>query len=354
MNTTTQHCILKTRLANPKDIDAIWNLYLKTNYLYPEKLFGMGDNGKTAKKNLEKLLSCDYKTFCICLCEDSNKELLAVCSHGLFAQANDWIMHMTCNHNLKALIEVFKTLRSITKASLAEWISWTFRPDNHSIKRLFLSVMKSVDETEIENTIYDYYQVKSQSLKNLTNSYPDLEIRKSTESDRQFVIAQLSNHSDKIALRSYGQFNQDFSLKSVSGKLNEIGFTRARTAWTVEENGAIGGIVIADVSPDWWNTSNLSTGLRFFLLKPNRQVISSLLSAGTEWLDQFPIPCWTMLLPPHEILFKDFLENLRITPKKQYQRLTMNRVLADTIYDGYEGFMRRSQGGNNEYLHHGI
>lgn len=345
MNTATKQCMLKTRLANPEDVDAIWNLYLKTNYLYPEKLFGMGDNGRSAKKNLEKLLDSDDKIFRICLCEDSNKNLLAVCSHGLFSDANDWIMHMSCDNNLKALTEVFKSLRHITKTSLAEWISWTFRPNNRSIRQFFSSVLKNTDETGIENTIYDYYQLKNHILIDQAKSSGYAALRKSTESDRLFIIDKLSNCSDKIALQAYGAFNQDFSLKTTSEKLGAIGFTRARNAWTFEEGGAISGLVIADVAPDWWNTSNLSTGLRFFLLKHDEQVISSLLSAGAEWLNQFPISSWTMLLSPREKCFKAYLENLGITSGKQYQRLTMNKIFVDKIYDGYEDFITRFRRG---------
>jgi len=357
MNTLTVISNLRTRLANPNDIDAIWNLYLKTNYLYPEKIAGMKDNGKQAKNNLEKLLSCDDKTFRVCLCEDAEGNLLAVCSHGLFSDSNDWVMHLTCDHNLKALLYVFKALRNISKNSLAEWVSWTFRPSNQGVQRLFTSVLKNADETEIENTIYDYYQVRGHLLSSLGKLKRDLTLRKSNEFDRQFVISRLSNFSDKIALKSYGEFNQDFSLKIVSEKLSQIGFTRVRKAWTVEKNGEIGGIVIADVAPDWWNTSNLSTGLRFFFLKNDEQILSSLFSVAAEWLNQFSIPVWTLLLSPREMFFKGYLENLGITSKKQYQRLTMNKmnkILTDKIYDGYEDFMMRFHGGNNEHLHNGI
>ncbi len=354
MNVITVNSNLRTRLANQNDIDAIWNLYLKTNYLYPEKIAGMKDNGKQAKNNLEKLLSCDDKTFRVCLCEDAEGNLLAVCSHGLFSDANDWVMHMTCDNNLKALLDVFNVLREISRSSQADWVSWTFRPNNRSIQRLFTSVLGNVDQSLIENSVYDYFQLNTQTLNNLAKLPSNPSIRKATELDRQFVINQMSDYSDKIALESFGEFNQCLSISSVSARLNKLGFIRKRKAWAVEQEGNIGGIVIADVAPDWWNTSNLSTGIRFFLLKNDKDNISSLFSVASCWLSQFLIPNWTILLSSRDTAIKNYLADLGIVSNKQYQRLTMHKNLTDKIYDGYEDFMMRFHGGNNEHLHNGI
>lgn len=334
---------LSTRLATEKDYEAIWNLYLQTNFLYPEKLAAMPDNGRQAKENLKKLLSLNSELFRVLLCENQSSELLAVCTHARYSAAQSHVMHLASTGNIKALLHIFKASQEISMQCSADFISYTFRPNNAGVRRLFVSVLKEV-KVEFENETYDYYKFFASDLKTFKAPANGFQIEAASEQDRLYLLQNCADETQKTVLNSVGRID-DSTVSDVSKVFDSIGFLRRRKAVSIKKDGLLQGMAIIEAGPDWWNFSGLGNGIRLFMLNEDEEISRRLLAAAVKHLSDFPLACWTMLVAPRQTGLTKVLSTLGFTSDKQYQRITLPQTLTNFIYTNYGDFIERKKRG---------
>ena len=333
---------LSTRLATEKDFEAIWNLYLRTNFLYPEKLTAMQDNGKKAKDNLQKLLSLNSEFFQICMCENQASELMAVCTHAQYSAAHNHVMHLASNGNIKELLKIFKANQKISFNCSADFTSYTFRPNNAGVKRLFTSVLNNI-EVDFENQIYDYYKFSIANLSSFKASSKGFQIQDADEADSLYLIENSPDKTQRVVLNSIGKI-EDATILAVSKVFNSIGLVRHRKVFSIKKDGVLQGIAVVEIGPDWWNFSGLGTGIRLFSLNEDEQIAQSLLTVATEFLSDFPIACWTMLVSPNQIGLTKVLHKLGFQSPKKYQRISVPKSVTQFACNKYNSFIERQRG----------
>lgn len=330
-----------TRIASEKDFAAIWNLYLQTNFLYAEKLATMPDGGRQAQDNLRKLLSLNSEFFQILLCENQAAELLAVCTHAQSSAAQSHVMHLASNGNIKALLKNFQASQQISAVCPADFISYTFRPNNPGVRRLFVSVLKDVT-VDFENEIYDYYKFSTADFKAFKSKSDDFQIQSATENDRLFLLENCADAAQKVILKSLGKFD-DSAVSNVAKVFNSAELLRSRKVISIKKGNILQGVAVIEISPDWWNFSGLGTGIRLFMLNEDEQIACRLLASATEILVDFPTACWTMLVSSRQPAVSNVLQKLGFQSPKKYQRISVPQFVSVSILQNYCHFIERKK-----------
>ena len=79
---------LITRLSKPDDADAIWNLYRRTGFLYPDKVAVMGDGGRKAHETLALLLQTDSPLYRVAVVEADDGRICGACTSALLTDSH--------------------------------------------------------------------------------------------------------------------------------------------------------------------------------------------------------------------------------------------------------------------------
>lgn len=327
------------RLATAKNVQVIWDFYLKTNFLYEEKLLSMGDYGAAARETLLQCLELDSDDFRVCMAFDEEAQLRSLCTHALFSDTQGWVMHLASDGDVRAMASSIYACKPLTARSPAKWIAYTFRGNNRSVRKLFTSVNgKLLCETENEN--YHFFKTGSLDLSSGSRKANCGTIRLADERDRRAMIAKLPTPSERIALYSLGDLD-DFRGGELKRRFHIAGLPFERAAWAAELNGELIGLAIGEIRPPWWNMSNLSTGVRLFLSKPEFDQAWQLLNAAATWFDTRNVKNWTILVPPHDVATTSVLNDCGAASTKQYYRITAPSVTADSILEHYKNFTKR-------------
>jgi hypothetical protein len=329
------------RRAKPEDAQAIWNLYLETGFLYKEKLEAMGDRGFEALANLEALLKLDSDDYCISLCTDERGKILSACTYARFSDTEGWQMHLASAHDSQGLGFAIEATGTEFLASDAQWMSYTFRENNRSVRRLFNSACKGFND-EVGNAVYDYYIFSARQTELISQLNSAITIRKATEEERLELLASLSNSSDKVALEAVGSLTDGMSVKELAERLARQGLVRQREAFVATICGEPVGIAVADLSPKWWNFSNLSTGVRLFLQYQNEEVVRGLLAAAAKWFCEHSVDSWTLLVGDEDSALRSVLATPGLSSHKRYERIEAPAGFVPFITKTYVDLVRRA------------
>ncbi|HLM61974.1 MAG TPA: hypothetical protein VK308_14305 [Pyrinomonadaceae bacterium] len=220
---------ITSRLATAKDVQIIWDFYLKTNFLYAEKLLSMGDYGLAAQETLLRCLQLNSDDFRICMSFDEEKRLRSLCTHASFSDTQGWVMHLASDGDVKAMASSIHACKPLTARSPAKWIAYTFRGNNRSVRKLFTSVNSTL-QCETENENYHFFKTDALNLLNCSQKAGCYsKIRSANERDRQTMLKKVTNSSERIALYALGSLD-DFQKSQMKQRFQNAGLRFERMA----------------------------------------------------------------------------------------------------------------------------
>lgn len=332
------------RFADAADAAAVWSLYLRTGFLYPQKLEAMGDGGRQARATLEALLAMASSDYRILLCLNEAEQLRCAFAYGCFANSQAWCQHMVSDQDRGALLQGLAS----TKIGLTElpvhWVAYTFRENNASVQRLFTRPLAQARQAgwSIEFATYDFYSVTGDAPRRLQALDSRRQVRRATELDRLFLLGQMEDDSEVAALQALGSWKEGAGVGALARRLARAGLPRERAAAVVEDEDGPCALAVLDWSAPWWNLSNLSTGLRLWQRGEDPAASAALLSWSARWFAERAVPHWTLLLGAKQRVARDLLEGVGLTSSRRYQRLGYPIEAAPWFHNAYTRSVGRS------------
>lgn len=112
----------------PGDAGKLWDFYLSTGFLYPEKVRALGDTSGLARDHLRTLLEVPG-AYRVALTLDAKGEVVSACTAAQFSDVQSWVMHLASNRNRLALLGAIGDAGEATIA-FAPRVSYTFTSTN--------------------------------------------------------------------------------------------------------------------------------------------------------------------------------------------------------------------------------
>lgn len=349
---TNTNAGLQVTLATKSDAEDIWSLYLKTNFLYKEKLALMADGGEAAFSTLRDLLALDSAAYRIAIARDSAGTLQSACTCADFSSSERWLMHLASDKNIDALrLTTMETLE-FALGRRTSWYVYTFRDQNVPIQRWLTAPFGEEGRPSVafshlvEDVTYDYYVVDSLALRSAYGMPdPRYSIRHASLRDVEYVAELRGDQSSKAALMS---LKDDLSggIDDLARVLSRLGHIRERSLLAACSNGAIRAIAALDLSPPWWNLSNLGTCLRLWDLSDQgdlgvqKDLATSVILYANDWFIRHDVGTWVLLVASEQTEFAHSAGSMGLSSSRRYHRLAIPNELAPSIVTQYLDYIR--------------
>jgi hypothetical protein len=332
------------RVARPDDAEAVWSLYQRTGFLYPEKLAAMGDGGRRARATFEALLALDSEEHRIVLCENAEGQLRSACTYARFSDTQTWVQHMVSDHDRGALAHALIATGNGAIHSSATWVAYSFRESNTSVRRLFTTPLARVKEGgwSVELASHDFYTIDAARAGRLAQGDPAGGTRPATEADRRHLLCRLEDPSQKAAVQALGRFDREFGTGERAACLARVGLHRERTAFVAEGEDGPTGLVVVDLAPEGWNMSNMSTGITLWQIGDDRATAAVLAARAARWLAERSVRSWTVLAAEGQSALRQVLAEAGVTSTRRYLRLGMPMETLPIFNAAYARFIGRS------------
>lgn len=330
---------MRTEWARASDVESLWNFYLSTGFLYPEKLRALPDRGELVRQNLRSLLGMNSPDYRVALTRDTNGTITSACASANFSDSQNWVMHLASNGSSRAMYAAMEAAGQAAFTS-APWVAYTFRPNNRGVARLFSSYDGSVSEG-LEDQIYEYFVLSGKEGAAVANGVSASGVVGTHEADSddfQDLLGQLDANCNAVAaLRAAGMSAAPNSIAGVGSRLRAYGLPRNRRALAVTHSGHTRAIGILDLSPFGWNFSNLGTGLQVLATSDTPEdVYLELIRAAAAWFQEHaPFGLWTALIPADRPRAIDAMRRLGVSPFKSYARIGVPASTASGVLFGY-------------------
>jgi hypothetical protein len=310
-------------IRSNRDIDRWWSFLLDAGFLYEAKLARMGDRGARARASIADMALCAPDLYRIGLVERDGA-LTATCTAATFSESQAWIMHLASSGDRHALMHTIVDSCNWVIRSSADWVAYTFRDENISVRRLLKNV-PGIESMPIEQQAYRFYAFPNTWDSRRDASLKNVSIAPATTDD---VDAQLLSvpAGRQCALQAIGRLSLSPRTSALSRRFSESGCTREREAFTLRTKSGAVGLAILDVAPPFWNLSDLSTGLQMFLSHADENLAAAVLAFAGEWFAQRQSQ-WSALIPQDDRVTTQLLERQGYRPMTTYFRIGFGREL---------------------------
>jgi hypothetical protein len=200
-------------------------------------------------------------------------------------------MHLASDRNREAVLHSIVTACNETMCSNPDWVAYTFRETNQSVRKLFTSAVgSSAHLTECD--AYRYFFVTAEHSRLLLKHLrPSVAVR--TADDHDCVIRRPTmSVSEQGALCAVG--TTDLSQCRVACQLRANGLARDRVAY-IAERGSGWLLTVCDLAPEWWNFSELSSSVQLFGSLNDEDLVRAALSRAAAWLGSRGRERWTVM-----------------------------------------------------------
>jgi hypothetical protein len=332
----------QTRIASESDVESLWLLYKKTNFIYPGKLRFFADKEEQVLNHITRLLSLNAECYQVVVTYDCMGKIKASAVIGIVSPSQCTVMHLACDRDIDALFETTQVVGDILAYSQVDWISYTFRLSNSSVSKMFLRPLNLLqDSVKIEAENYYYYVFDRAGTQALWNGLASGNVRTGLESDRMLMLSKLKNSSQWVALSSMGSIRD--GLGWVGDRLCSAGLNRKRSIFATGAMNSPTAVAIADLMPSCWNFSSIFTGVRIWAEEEDQQDTIHILKEVAHWFLENGTEEWTMLLDSQNRVLQDQLNLLGFVANKQYFRFTYPTSLAPLIFEDHLRFIRRKK-----------
>lgn len=337
----TNQSLEKVRFARESDVEVLWSFYRDRGFLYPEKIKKMQEKN-TGFEMLKTLVGLNSNQYRVCL-GFNNGEIVAACTLGLFSKNECWVMHLVGAGNRLSTLRIILNATKEVMALDVPFVSYFFRSTNKSVCKFFMrpingngSLLRSLSNAPL----YNYFYFNKESLYNKFQASG--EVRKGNNEDINYILKKLPKESSmRMGLYAVGEVDENNSILEVGNKLREVNLTKKRKVFVVDKGKEPVGIAIADISPPWWNLSNMSTGIRIWMCDFSRETWSLLFRKCQDWYKESNIQNFTLMVDDSDYGALELLQSNGFSPERKYQQISVPKIAMSKFSDYYSRYLRR-------------
>ncbi|MCF8050541.1 MAG: hypothetical protein K9L59_04840 [Desulfobacterales bacterium] len=321
-------------VCNQVDLDALWDFFFETGFIYPEKYVFLRENKDRIKRTYEKLYN-QPSTIARHFTYQEGARILGHVAMLRFYH-NAWMIHHHAGNTAvspRAGLEVLRQIGYFTynchrlHAIHMDYLICYFRPENKFPARVFGRIAKNIaDPKGCSLDCFAYYHYRHDPMEERPFP-PGWEIEETDPNDLHTLGYFYEERSGGLLTDALDLVPQKLEMSGLSEEYHRLGFRRERYVFSLKKNGMVRALIIANQSNVGMNLSDLTSAINIIAIEPEaltREVLNRTLHHVAELYDFMEIP---VLMYPDKCL-----EALRINGEKRYNLWILKMSFSDHYF----------------------
>jgi len=309
-----------SRVSNKVDMDALWEFFFETGFIYPKKYGFIQSQKETFKKTYQRLYT-NNPEIARHFVYQKNGRLFA---HISMVRAYDraWMIHHHAARNLEGRRAGFAVLKQIVlylndmhrlPSTKIDYMMVYFRPENKFPDRVFGGFARSRENIGVCSM--DLFCYLPYAAISLTTKLPNgWVLREASEINLWELNLFYRERSGGLFMDALGIAQKSHSEKSFEEAYGRLGFLRKWRAYSLEYEGELAAVMIVNQSDFGFNLSELLNGIQVLLINPENVSWNILSTAIGQLLKAHRMEKVSLLFFP-----SDHVEEKDIPFEKHYQ-----------------------------------
>ena len=259
-------------ICNQVDLDALWNFFFETGFIYPEKYAVIQKNKKQIKETYAKIYTRNPHIARHFIYQDKG----TIYGHMAMLRFYDnaWMIHhhaaRKSDANKAGLIVLDQIGRMINDSHRLyslhmDYMICYYRPDNKFPSRVFGGAAKSINNLKgcsLDSFAYLHFDRRNQSIRTLPDNW---RISETQPEDLQELSDFYEYTSGGLMLEAIDLKPEKMDSSDLSEEYRQLGLTRMRHVFSLKNNGQLKAILLVNQSDIGLNLSDITNCVKVFV-----------------------------------------------------------------------------------------
>ena len=254
------------------DLDALWDFFFETGFIYPDKYAALQKNKKQIKETYAKIYTRNPQIARHFIYQDKGTIFGHMAMLRFYEKA--WMIHhhaaRKSSLNKAGLIVLDQIGRMVNDSHRLyslhmDYAICYFRPDNKFPSRVFGGAVKSIKNPKacsVDRFAYFHFRHPVRSRSNLPVEWQISEIR---PDDLQELAHYYEHISGGLMLDAIDLMPEKFRCDSLSKEYRKVGLTRQRNLFSLKKDGRLKAIFLVNTSNVGLNLSDITNCIKIFV-----------------------------------------------------------------------------------------
>jgi hypothetical protein len=319
--------------CNRVDMDALWNFFFDSGFIYPKKYVFLEANKEKIKTIYKKLYTQNQKIARHFIYQDKDRILGHLAMIRFYE--NTWLIHHHAadrSVSLKAGIAVLEQIGRFINDShqfysiRMNYAFCYFRPENRFPNRVFGGVVKSISDPKgcsLDTFAYFHCRKTSNDESGLDQPWGLME----TTSEDLLELQNFYEFSSGGIMLDAMELNDGEAIDELSMKYQQLGLKREKHVFSLKRDGKLKAVAIVNISDVGLNLADLTSNIKIIIVDSSeltKDILYSALSQMSKKFEQDEIP---ILVYP-----VSYVESNSIPYEKLYNLWTLNMQYTDQYF----------------------
>ena len=254
------------------NLDALWDFFFETGFIYPDKYAALQKNKKQIKETYAKIYTRNPQIARHFIYQDKG----TIFGHMAMLRfyENAWMIHHHAARksalNKAGLIVLDQIGRMVNDSHRLysmhmDYAICYFRPDNKFPSRVFGGAVKSIKNPKacsVDRFAYFHFRHPARSRSNLP---VDWRINETRPDDLQELSDYYEHFSGGLMLDAIDLTPEKLSCDSLSKEYSKVGLTRQRKLFSLKKDGRVKAIFLVNTSNVGLNLSDITNCIKVFV-----------------------------------------------------------------------------------------
>ncbi|MFZ7126108.1 MAG: hypothetical protein ACOWWM_08155 [Desulfobacterales bacterium] len=335
----------KSYINNEVEMDALWDFFFETGFIYPKKYRYIEENKEEIKAVYWKLYTQNPTIARHFIYQDKGRILGHMAMVRLYENA--WLIHHHAARKRDQIQAGISVLHQIGRFGYdshrlysmhMKYLLCYFRPENHFPNSVFGGFARNNTNPKacsLDAFAYFHFKPKIEEEAALPAGWELLDCRKA---DIQELSIWYDYQSGGLLLDAVDLEPDSFDSEEVVREYRSLGFTKKRTLFSLKYQSGLKAIIVVHQSDIGLNLSDLTHCVKVLVLDPEDLTTEILEAAITRIFSQQGLREMPVLIYP-----KDFADNTGITYEKVYNLWIINIRYSDQYFEFLEKLFNRTR-----------
>jgi len=321
-------------ICNHVDLDALWNFFFETGFIYPDKYAVLQKNKKQIKETYAKIYTRNPHIARHFIYQDKG----TIYGHMAMIRfyENAWMIHHHAARKSSAkkagLIVLDQIGRMINDSHRLyslhmDYALCYYRPDNKFPSRVFGGAAKSIKDPKgcsLDGFACFHVNNRSRSIPDLPESW---RISETQPEDLEELADFYEHTSGGLMLEAIDLKPEKMDCSDLSNEYRQLGLTRVRHLYSLKKNGQLKAVLLANLSDIGLNLSDITNCVKVFVTNKaefSAGILQAAISKVADITGKEDFP--TLLYPAA------FADEQKIPYEKIYNLWTLNLQYSDPYF----------------------
>ena len=329
-------------ICNNVDLDALWDFFFETGFIYPDKYAAIQKNKKQIKETYAKIYTQNPHIARHFIYQDKG----TIFGHMAMIRfyENAWMIHHHAARksalNKAGLVVLDQIGRMINDSHRLyslhmDYMICYFRPNNKFPRRVFGGAAKSINDPKgcsLDSFAYFHFSNPTRFLPELPDEWQITETRRE---DLQELMDFYEYTSGGLMLDAADLRPEKLDCDDLSKEYSQLGLTRLRFLYSLRKNGNLKAVFLVNMSDVGLNLSDITNCVKVFVMDAEGFSADILYEAIAKVAKKTGKNDFPALIYP-----ADFADELQIPYDKKYDLWVCSLEYSDA-YFGYLGRLLR-------------